>query len=278
MNKLETPICPLCGNGKFHVSLKSRDFLHSKEEFTVVRCSSCGVLYTNPRIRERDIHAYYPPEYCSFSVKPDKKSFTFKLRKLAGKIFGNANIRLLKFLKTLGAVRVLEIGAGTGELLYLLKDNGLDVTGVETDRACVRQINDNGVKCVYGDLSNVQAVTGSKFFDAIILHHTFEHLYKPKQGLEQISGLLKDSGALFISLPNAGSVESNLFGRYWRGLDLPRHIVHYDKGTITRILSDAGFISVRVRPVSFPSSFAESIGLALFSGKLPVFLYYGVFY
>jgi len=278
MKDLENIDCPLCGRPEKTLLFKSRDFLFSKEEFSVVRCTACGARYTDPRVKAGAISAYYPAGYCLYLAKAPARGRSSAPREFLGRLFGNTDLRVLDTLRKRGAGKVLEIGPGAGKLLFLLKDNGFDVTGVDTDEACVRAIGEAGVKCIQGDLGNVKDRLPANEFDAVILHHALEHLYSPAAALRDVSGLLKAGGTVLISLPDAGSWEAGLFGKYWKGLDLPRHIVHYDRATARKVLAEAGFDSIEITPAVFPSSFVESVGFFLFGGRLPGFLYFLLYY
>jgi len=278
MSDFESPYCPLCGNRENLPFIKSRDFLYSKEEFSITKCIACGALYTNPRVKKESISKYYPFKYSLYLPEAAAKSRFYCFKKTIGAIFGNPNLRILRRLRDSGAKKVLEIGPGDGTLLTLLQKNAFEVVGIETDAECVRRLNDSGIKCIHADLNEAKALLADDSFNAVIMHHAFEHIYDPISALRDISLLLTDNGLLLISLPDAGSWEARLFGRYWRGLDLPRHIVHYDRGTIRKVVSDAGFGSIRIVPVAFPSSFVESIGFYLFGGRMPGFLYFMMFY
>lgn len=278
MKDLERTNCPLCGRAEKKPLFTSRDFLFSKEEFTVAECSACGARYTDPRVKAGAVSAYYPAGYCLYLARPPARGGLSGPREFLGRLFGNTDLRVLALLRKSRARKVLEIGPGAGDLLCLLKDRGFDVTGVDTDEDCVRRINEAGVKCVKGDIGSVKDSLPASAFDAVIFHHALEHLYDPAAALRDISGLLRPDGLALLSLPDAGSWEARLFGRYWKGLDLPRHIVHYDRATVEKVLSRAGFRSIEITPAVFPSSFVESIGFFLFGGRMPGLLYFLLYY
>jgi len=278
MSHLEQINCPICGRSENTRLFTSKDFLSSKEEFSVVKCASCGIKYTNPRVKAEAVSAYYPSGYCLYLAKPETRGPLSSLREFFGRLSGNSDRRLLEILRECRAEKVLEIGPGAGKLLFLLKDSGFDVTGIDTDEDCVRLICEKGIKCIKGDLGSVKGRLSANEFDAVIMHHAFEHLYSPVAALRDVTGLLKANGTLLISLPDAGSLEARLFGKYWKGLDLPRHIVHYDRGAVRKVLSEAGFHSIKITPAVFPSSFVESLGFLLFGGRMPGFLYFLLYY
>ncbi|MFL5322276.1 MAG: class I SAM-dependent methyltransferase, partial [Myxococcaceae bacterium] len=78
-------------------------------------------------------------------------------------------------------------------------------------------------------------------FDVITLWHVLEHLHTPVETLRKLSELLNPGGALIISVPNFQSVQSQVFGGSWFHLDPPRHLLHFEPGTLSETLSRAGF-------------------------------------
>ncbi|MFH1062517.1 MAG: class I SAM-dependent methyltransferase [Candidatus Omnitrophota bacterium] len=277
MGLLEYTKCPFCESGKYKQLFSGKDFLFSKEEFSVVKCQDCGLRYTNPRVKQDQIKSYYYTGYSSYE-SPDL-GLNKKNKNVLYRFFGNIHFEVLEFIKSVNARTVLEIGPGNGSLLYFLKDQGFDVCGVELDSSSAQKIMEHGVKCYSGDLNSVISEMSGKKFDIVILCQAFEHLYNPKMTLTNIHKILNDNGALYLSLPNSGSMEARLFGKFWRGFDLPRHIVHYDKKTIKSMLNKSGFSVIAQYNQNFPSSFVESLGFCLFrkrkiSTKLYYFLYY----
>lgn len=62
---MEAVACNLCGSDQNHIAFYQRDLSHgtSDQEFSVVRCERCQLLYLNPRPTESEIGQYYPEEY-----------------------------------------------------------------------------------------------------------------------------------------------------------------------------------------------------------------------
>ncbi|MDP8265655.1 MAG: class I SAM-dependent methyltransferase [Candidatus Aceula meridiana] len=278
MGALEYINCPLCDSQKNTKLFLGKDYLYSKEEFSVVKCHDCGLQYTNPCVKEDQIASYY---YSGYSSRMNSKLPNFYKGEWGRlqRFFGNIHFTILELMRSINARKVLEIGPGNGRLLYFLKAQGYDVSGVELDSDLARNIWDMGIPCYCGNLDTVMDEIGGKKFDLIILCQTFEHLYDPKKTLKNIHSLLAEKGYLYMALPNSGSIEAKLFDKFWRGLDLPRHIVHYDKKTVGKILRKSGFDVLRQGDLIFPSSFVESIGFRYFQdAKMPPTLYYFLYY
>jgi hypothetical protein len=56
------------------------------------------------------------------------------------------------------------------------------------------------------------------------------------------------SGRIFVDTPNAGALGLERFGKYWRGLETPRHLMLFTWGSLTRCLREAGFSNITRHP------------------------------
>jgi len=276
MTELEYTHCPLCESEDYKTYLQGKDYLYSQEDFTVVRCEQCKLLYTNPRVSVEEITRYYFSDYLPRAKK--KRSIGNRIRSRIGQYFVDSRHELVKLLNSNNGKNVLEIGPGAGDLLIFLKEQGFQVCGVELDTNNAHRIRERGISCYLGDLDCIVNEIAPQTFDAVVLCHVFEHLYHPKQTLKTIYSLLNEGGIVYITLPNIESKEAKLFGKYWRGLDLPRHTVHYSAHTIKKILLNSSFSIVQSGNHNFPSSFVESIAFCTVKGKWPPLLYYPLYY
>ena len=68
---------------------------------------------------------------------------------------------------------------------------------------------------------------------------------------------------MVVNVPNIASWEAKWFGRNWKGLDMPRHIFHFQESVLDRLLVDSGFAIEKKRPGMFASSISESVIMCL---------------
>jgi SAM-dependent methyltransferase len=109
-------------------------------------------------------------------------------------------------------------------------------------------------------------------FDVILLSHTFEHLFSPRETLTRIRQLLKPDGIVVLTVPNVGSLEARLFGRWWVAWDPPRHLYHFEKVTVGKLLQLAGFYVMQARTgvgSHFFMTSLERAGMHVFGRTLP---------
>jgi 2-polyprenyl-3-methyl-5-hydroxy-6-metoxy-1,4-benzoquinol methylase len=105
------------------------------------------------------------------------------------------------------SVPILDIGCGSGQLLYFLRDQGYEhALGIDLDRAQVEVARGLGLDAIcagVADFLNEDRKTyGAVFMLDILEHFTREELYPL---LESVTARLAPGGRLVASVPNADS-------------------------------------------------------------------------
>lgn len=134
--------------------------------------------------------------------------------------------------------RVLDYGCGSGAYLKSLKQLGYDVTGVDFDAHSIALSRASGLRAFALDELPREEWHGR--FDAITLGHVIEHVHDPASLLADLRGWLAEGGMVFIEAPNAQATGLDLFGKYWRGLEAPRHLAIPTIAGLEAILARAG--------------------------------------
>ncbi|WP_411822778.1 methionine biosynthesis protein MetW [Leptospira sp. 'Mane'] len=75
--------------------------------------------------------------------------------------------------------RVLDLGCGNGELMYLLKKKGVRVQGIEKDDECIIRCVKKGLYVHHGDIDDGLAHHLDQSFDYIILNQTIQQTLNP---------------------------------------------------------------------------------------------------
>jgi 2-polyprenyl-3-methyl-5-hydroxy-6-metoxy-1,4-benzoquinol methylase len=254
--------CDICGGTETSPFLLMKDHLYDVPgEYFIVKCPSCGLLFTNPRPSPQLMNRFYEKYYGDFEDTVEsyrgspfrylKKSAT--LRRFYHLWFGNYLSELLCNAKG----RVLDVGCGSGYLLEEMFHLGCQVYGIEPNpkaaEACVRKGLD--VQC--GVLDEINYPEG--FFDTVILWHVIEHLWSPKKTLMDIYGILKPGGNLFIYCPNADSYLASFFGHSWAGFHMPFHLYHFTPQSMKSLLAVTPFEIKRLRAVTPDLLFHKSL-------------------
>jgi 2-polyprenyl-3-methyl-5-hydroxy-6-metoxy-1,4-benzoquinol methylase len=150
--------------------------------------------------------------------------------KLASRLLelGSGLGRQLRQLRTmfLGSAvpgRLLEVGCGRGRFLDRMRRAGWQVQGTDFDPVVAQHVRDKyGLQIDVGDLAALQYPADD--YDAIAMSQVIEHVHDPRALLEECHRVLRPGGRLVLSTPNAAGLAHRRFGRYWRGLEPPRHL------------------------------------------------------
>lgn len=139
---------------------------------------------------------------------------------------------------------LLDVGCGGGEILETAQSAGWLATGVDFDPGAVAGARRKGLSAYAGELADLQFSEG--FFDLITLSHVIEHVPDPVALLRECRRLLSARGRLLLWTPNADSWGRRTFKSNWRGLEPPRHLHIFNRGSLEALLSMAGFTFSKV--------------------------------
>lgn len=240
---MEIASCLLCGDSETRLAYTVKDRLEvTREPFSVVRCQRCGLLFLNPRPTKEEIGRYYPySEYKDefTSAIEDEPSLLRRLNRL---YHMEKMCRSVERVKSEG--RLLDAGCATGNFLDGMRKRGnWQVWGVEVNEKAARYAQERfGLDVFIGELW--EANYPAHHFNVVTLWHVLEHLHDPLDTLKEIGRVLKDDGALILSVPNSDSFDARIFGHYWIGLDPPRHLYTFSIKTLKRLLTEAGFETI----------------------------------
>jgi len=135
---------------------------------------------------------------------------------------------------------VLDLGCGRGELLLLLREAGVEATGVEGDPALAEAARRRGLEIVEGDVLEVLKDQKPESRGAVTAVHLFEHLTSAKliAVLAEIRRVLRPGGLMIAECPNPHSlrVGASLF---WQD---PTHQRPLLLETLELMLRAAGFV------------------------------------
>jgi SAM-dependent methyltransferase len=136
------------------------------------------------------------------------------------------------------------------------------VAGVEHDPA-VRPPIGAYDEWVVGSVDGVES--WSRTFDVVVCADVLEHLPDPKSVLARARSWIVPGGRLFVSLPNVANVAvrlSLLAGRFEyadRGILDRTHLRFFTRRSARRLVEDAGFRIVRIRPTPIPAELAVAL-------------------
>jgi SAM-dependent methyltransferase len=135
---------------------------------------------------------------------------------------------------------VLDVGAGSGEFLFVAHNLGYEAAGVEPNVDYATFCRDElglpvrtaSIEDLHGDAST---------YDFIRLNHVLEHLRDPSQALERIAERLSPDGILYVEVPNicAYAASKSKGGIFHYG-----HISNFSAWTLRAAAGQAGLVEV----------------------------------
>ncbi len=214
MNK-EVEICKICGSRKYDSYLKFKG-----KDREIVICKDCKTFRSSPYF----VMDYRKQElYCEHYLK-NEEFF---------RGFAKALLNVVTKHKQRG--RFLDIGCSVGFMLEEAQKLGFNSEGIELNEEAVRIAKSKGFKVIKSTLED--AKYEENIFDVIMLNHVLEHILEPNEFMQNIKQLLKKDGILVIGVPNHDALMTRLYRESWYGWGIPEHIWHFNRKTLSYLLS-----------------------------------------
>ena len=295
---LEKTCCPKCGGTNTKIIIEGKDFLYKVPGvFFVSECMNCGLWYQNPRPSKNELSNLYPNNYIPhiISSAPNNEPFsphsqkllTFRKR-LIGFIKRESKKFISWFLIRIGFNRkwesgvdldpafvkdgnLLEIGCADGRRLAALRTKGWDnLHGIELVATAAEKARSQGFHIEEGMVEEMLQKFPDNYFDVIVSSMVLEHLYNPFQIVCIIASKLKSGGQFLFSTITRDSLDAKIYGKYWGGLDFPRHMVHFRKKDIEGMLKPY-FINIKKFHQFAPQDFIRSSSWRIEDKKTTLF-------
>lgn len=201
--------------------LRSPDTEECQHDLDIYQCESCGTVQ-----HASDLVPYYKDVIRAVAYSEEMAHFR---RHQLGQWIGNFD---------LAQKNILEVGAGRGEYMSLLKDAGAELVfglenSVQNDLAARR----------YPHLIE-KGYLGENFdnpysfkFDAFCIFSFMEHWPDPNASLRALYKILRPGAIGLIEVPNFDHIlETNLYSEF-----TPDHIFYFTSDTFKRVLELNGF-------------------------------------
>ena len=214
--------CPICDSNSFELLYIARDYEYELPgKFHVSKCKQCDLIIQNPRPCFDEILRYYTEKY-----EPYNQVGSELVRKIRHFFLVRPRIKLYK--KLIGDKgTIVDIGCSVGALLSELKDSNTNWTllGVEPVEEVAMIAQEQGLNVIPTILEESHIPDNS--IDLAIMNHVLEHLPDPVLTAAHVYKILKP-GALFAGeIPSPKCIERVIFGKYWGGYHLPRHLTFF---------------------------------------------------
>ncbi len=238
--------CPYCGGQDHSIFALGRELdsfrfyrrLEGFEAVNYVRCGTCQLVYSNPRLKYSNttLNDLFPKHVAHQLRDKDPESEAqreSKRRKVA---------RVAELLGRPG--RWLEIGCGFGQAMSQARDLGFTVVGTEIYSGLMDYCQARGLEVRAGSVDRIEFDTGS--FDVVYMEDVVEHLKQPFAFIDEAARVLTPGGILFVHtwvIDPSGGV-ADVFGPDWKAnynLDLTAHTTIFPADLLKTSLVERGF-------------------------------------
>jgi 2-polyprenyl-3-methyl-5-hydroxy-6-metoxy-1,4-benzoquinol methylase len=212
--------CGLCNSNKNNVFVK-KDAKNSND-LRIAICLNCSLVQQEELPSDEALKIYYSHNY----RQDYKKTYSPKLKyvRRAGLAAKDRIAFLKKYIQKSSNQKLLDIGAGGGEFVYLASKNGFDARGIEPNEgysSFAKSKYDVNIETSMLDDLTVDSA------DVITLFHVFEHMANPQKVIEKLSCILKEDGYLLIEVPNIFQKDASPHNIFFKA-----HLFYYSKYTL----------------------------------------------
>lgn len=244
--------CPICkSNILIELYIKEMMF-GTREIYLYKECQNCFTLFFAD-IKERKTNTLYKNDkYYSFNknicqmgifkkfIRKQRVNYLLWKKGRLGKILQKVkpivipnwllNIKLSNYCD-----KILDVGCGSGNLLFILNNLGFDhLTGID-----IYLENDLVSKGVSLIRKSIFELSGK--YSVIMFHHSFEHMDNPKEVLDYAYKLIEDDGCIVIRIPVKDSYAWDLYKENWVQIDAPRHSFIFTRESFSHLIQQTGF-------------------------------------
>ncbi len=262
MNRIHYTHCPVCESRRINPLLTVNDYSVSKEDFVIWQCANCSLRFTQDVPDEDSIGPYYASsDYISHSNTD--KGLVNKLYQRVRKhtLVQKADL-IIGNTKPQGSI--LDVGAGIGAFLSVMKEKGWSITGIEPDAVARKNASE-----LYGlslDEPSQLFSLPERSYDAITMWHVLEHVHPLQDYVAQLKRLLKPEGKLFIAVPNYTSGDADAYRSFWAAYDVPRHLYHFTPQAVETLMQKHGLKVITKKPMWFDSFYVSLLSSKYRSG------------
>jgi SAM-dependent methyltransferase len=224
-----------------------------------VRCTACGTFFAHPQPSDEVLAAAYPASYGGYAERTALERLLEPLARVEAR-------QLIAHADPGGSL--VELGCGSGRFLERLRESGWKgrLSGVEPDAGAARATAARlGIPVEVARAEDAALTPGGH--DVVVLRHVLEHVRQPGELLGLVRERLARGGLLYVATPDPAALAARVFGRWWYGWEVPRHLTVFSTGGLAGLLARHGFEVVEERRHYAPQMWSNSLRLALDRGR-----------
>ncbi len=273
---MENVPCDFCNNPNYIKITEQTDIYHqtTNELFSIVKCTNCGLMYTNPRPNEYEIGKYYSSKY-NFHASISKLKLTLleTAEHIANSRFAAIfdcipflNKKLVTYVKPYLQDPIkelasdyktfLDIGCGSGISAHFWGRKGalinyqktLNVYGVEISDESRQILSSKGIQ----SFKTIHDVPSDQKFDLIRMNWSLEHVHSPSLFFNFIKTHLSANGKAIILIPNTDGL---LYKIAINSVELPIHLYHFTKNDIVNYAEKNSLTIIKHETFSYPQMY-----------------------
>lgn len=229
---LETAVCFRCRiPGKLRWDL---------DPFALVDCPQCGQAFMSPRLNEAGRTALYGnAKYFDDGVYRNTGAQAMQRRWSSGRLD-----LIERHLGDRPNRKIFEVGCAYGMFLEAAREDGFGIGGLEYSAVAADTASKRlGVPIHVGE---VVSLAPTEEWDAVAFWDVIEHVPDPGAFLTAAAGLTAPGGVIAFSCPNFDSLPARLLRRRWWTLKPHKHIWHFRKKDLRRMVAEAGLQTLQV--------------------------------
>lgn len=242
--------CPTCS------SLECKaEAAYSPDHWEVVTCDHCALTYLRNPVEYEALEEDFAWEktYAQKQKKGGSTPLSGFARKLRARTVGLNRDKQDAFRLWFGDGHVLDVGCGHGGLIKPpMIPYGIELS-TALHAAADEAMRARGGYCIHGAGAEAIWQFDPGQFDGIVMYSYLEHETDVMGVLNGAFRALKDTGGLFIRVPNYGSLNRRVIGAKWCGFRYPDHVNYFTLKSLRETARRAGFetqlVNTRTLPV-----------------------------
>ncbi len=235
-----------------------------EEEFELVRCASCEMVYHRWILDEDSLGVFYS----TWIDDSQNESLSVELSlgpaaqfEAAGQMVKHA-LRLRSLLPDVEAFRVLDYGCGSGRFLQIASAFGFSAVGLDLSTTRQDQSERRGFT-IASSLSEIDDRDPGPFH-AVTMFQVLEHLADPAGVLTSLRERMAPDGVLVVEVPDCSGVDVAADFESFRNVHPLEHINAFTPATLKATCERAGFTWIK-RPPAYVTTQVKKLPKTMIS-------------